>query len=230
MVALIALATVMMLSKDNALVGKSPNFIYASGLGSFMQLIGVSPVFGISFGLMAFTTFVYDTLDICTRLGRYIIQELTGWKGWFGRIMSTILTGGIPLILITITLKDTEGNPVPAWKLFWTTFGASNQLLAALALVAITVWLLNTARNKNAWLITVIPAVFMFVMSIWALIRTFLANTVKEGVFVMPAGMNLVIPVMCVIYVALAAWMAVETGVTFWRKGRDPAKPLGVTA
>ena len=179
-VALIALSTVMMLTKDNALVGKSPNFIYASGLGSFMQLIGVSPAFGISFGLMAFTTFVYDTLDICTRLGRYIIQELTGWKGWFGRIMSTVLTGGIPLILITMTLLDAAGKPIPAWKLFWTTFGASNQLLAALALIGITVWLLNTAKFKKAWMFTILPAAFMFIMSSWALVRMFLTYTVTK--------------------------------------------------
>lgn len=230
LVALIALATVMMLSKDNALVGKSPNFIYASGLGSFMQLIGISPAFGISFGLMAFTTFVYDTLDICTRLGRYIIEELTGWKGWFGRILATLLTGGIPLILITITLRDTEGNPIPAWKLFWTTFGSSNQLLAALALIGITVWLLNTAKNKKAWLVTILPAIFMFIMSTWALIRMFLTYTVKDGVFAIPAGTNAIIPIMCLIYIALAAWMAVETGVTFWKKGRRPTKPLAIPA
>ncbi len=74
MVAVIALSTVMILAKDSEIINKSPNFVYASG-------IGINPAFGISFGLMAFTTFVYDTLDICTRLGRYIIQELTGVKG-----------------------------------------------------------------------------------------------------------------------------------------------------
>ena len=219
-VAMIALGTVMMISKDNALVKASPNFIYASGLGSFMKLIGVSPAFGISFGLMAFTTFVYDTLDICTRLGRYIIQELTGWKSWAGKIVATLLTGGVPLILMTITLTDAAGKPIPAWKLFWTTFGASNQLLAALALVGITVWLLNTAKNKKAWIATVIPAVFMFIMSTWALIRLFLQYTVVKGVFGFPAGANVIIPIMCLIYIALAIWMAVETGVTFWKRGR----------
>ncbi|NLA74904.1 MAG: hypothetical protein GX846_05480 [Deltaproteobacteria bacterium] len=81
MVAGIALSTVMILAKDSKIINKSPNFVYASGIGSFMQLVGINPAFGISFGLMAFTTFVYDTLDICTRLGRYIIQELTGVKG-----------------------------------------------------------------------------------------------------------------------------------------------------
>jgi len=225
-VALIALSTVMMLTKDNELVGKSPNFIYASGLGSFMQLIGVSPAFGISFGLMAFTTFVYDTLDICTRLGRYIIQELTGIKGWFGKIFATVLTGGVPMIMMAITLLDSAGKPVPAWKVFWTTFGSSNQLLAALALIGITVWLLKTAKNKNAWKFTFVPAVFMFIMSSWALARMFIVNTTKDGVWVgLPAGANAIVPVTCIIYLVLAIWMAVETAIVFSKPGARTQLP-----
>ena len=224
-VAVIALATVMMLTKDDPLVSKSPNFVYASGLGSFMQLIGVSPAFGISFGLMAFTTFVYDTLDICTRLGRYIIQELTGFKSWAGKIFATLLTGGVPLILMLITLKDAAGNPVPAWSMFWKTFGASNQLLAGLALIGITVWLLNTAKFKKAWIFTFIPAVFMFIMSTWALIKMFLSYTVVEGVFAFPAGAQIIIPIACLIYIVLAIWMAVETTLAFSRSKNNPSAP-----
>ncbi len=225
-VAIIALSTVMILAKGNDLLTKSPNFIYASGIGSFMRLIGVSPAFGISFGLMAFTTFVYDTLDICTRLGRFIIQELTGWKGWFGRILSTLITGGLPMFLILITIKDAKGNPVPAWKVFWSTFGASNQLLAALALVGLTVWLLNTARFKKAWLVTFVPAVVMFCMSCWALIRMFIKATVVEGVFTWPVGANMIVPISCIIYVGLAAWMAVVTiySVVLKKGGHDVTK------
>ncbi|HEX2995648.1 MAG TPA: carbon starvation CstA family protein [Anaerolineales bacterium] len=225
-VAVIALSTVMILTKDSELLKKSPNFVYASGIGSFMSLIGVSPAFGISFGLMAFTTFVYDTLDICTRLGRYIIQELSGWKGWFGRIISTVITGGTPMALILITLKDAEGNPVPAWKVFWTTFGASNQLLAALALVGITIWLLNTAKNKKAWIVTFVPAVIMFIMSSWALIRMFLTATVKEGVFAIPAGPNIIVPIACLIYLALAVWMAVVTVQAVMKRSSGSGSPL----
>lgn len=211
LVAVIALSTVMILIKDDPLVKQSPNFVYASGIGAFMNLIGVTPAFGIAFGLMAFTTFVYDTLDICTRLGRYIIQELTGWKGWFGRIFSTVITGGLPIFLILITLKDAAGNPVPAWKVFWTTFGASNQLLAALALTGLTIWLLNTANNRKAWIVTFVPAVVMFCMSSWALIRMFITATVKEGVFAFPTDANIIIPIACLIYLALAVWMAIVT-------------------
>jgi carbon starvation protein len=224
-VAVIALSTVMILTKDSELLTKSPNFVYASGIGAFMGLIGVSPAFGISFGLMAFTTFVYDTLDICTRLGRYIVQELTGWKGWFGRIFSTVITGGLPMFLILITLKDAAGNPVPAWKVFWQTFGASNQLLAALALIGMSIWLLNTSKNKKAYLVTLIPAVIMFIMSSWALVRMFLTSTVKEGVFAFPTDANIILPVACLIYLALAVWMAIVTAQAVMQRNKGKQTP-----
>lgn len=209
-VALIALATVMMLPQGDAVLSKSPNFIYANGLGSFMSLIGLSKAFGISFGLMAFTTFVYDTLDVCTRLGRFIIQEITGLKGWPGRIISALLIGGIPLILMSIKLTDTEGNPIAIWSLFWKTFGASNQLLAGLALIGITVWLQRTAKNRKVWLVTFIPSLFMFTMSLWALINTFKSYTIIDNKFTIPSGTNIVVPIMCTIYIVLAVWVAIE--------------------
>ncbi len=217
-VALIALSCVMILAKDSELLKKSPNFVYASGIGSFMQLIGVSPAFGISFGLMAFTTFVYDTLDICVRLGRFIVCELTGWKGWFGKILGTLIVGGLPVYLMSITLTGADGKPVAAWSVFWKTFGASNQLLAALALIGITIWLVNTAKNKKAWIYTFVPAVFMFIMSCWALINMFISNTTdaKTGAWLgIPGGANAIVPVTCAIYVILAVWMAVETIIAF---------------
>jgi carbon starvation protein len=174
-------------------------------------LIGINKSFGISFGLMAFTTFVYDTLDVCTRLGRYIIQELTHFKGWFGRIISALLIGGIPLILMSINLTDPDGKPVAIWSLFWKTFGASNQLLAGLALIGITVWLQRTAKNHKVWLVTFLPSLFMFIMSIWALINTFTSYTIKNGKFAIPTGSNIIVPMMCVIYIFLAIWVAVES-------------------
>ncbi|MCX7709800.1 MAG: carbon starvation protein A [Clostridia bacterium] len=170
MVAVVSLACVMILAKDSQLVTKAPNFIYASGIGKFLELIGIPAVYGITFGLMAFTTFVYDTLDVCTRLGRYIIEELTGLKNWTGKLLGTVLTAGVPVFFIFQTMLDAKGQPVPAWKIFWNTFGASNQLLASLALIGITVWLLKTAKNPKVWLVSFIPAAFMFIISNWALV------------------------------------------------------------
>ena len=225
-VALIALGTVMMLPSGDPLTSKSPNFIYASGLGSFMELVGISKAFGISFGLMAFTTFVYDTLDVCTRLGRFIIQELTGWKGWAGRIMSTAVIGGVPLVLMSISLTDPEGKPVAAWSLFWKTFGSSNQLLAALALVGITVWLQRTSKNTKAWIATCIPAIFMFVMSTWALLNTFIAYTYKSGAFTMPVGTNKIVPGVSLIYIVLAVWVVIECAPVIINNAKNPGEGL----
>ena len=51
------------------------------------------PLFAIGFGLLAFSSFVFDTMDVCTRLGRYVLQEMTGLRGTLGGIVkSTGLT------------------------------------------------------------------------------------------------------------------------------------------
>lgn len=170
MVAAIALACLMIISRDSPLVKGSPNFIFASGIGKFAELVGIPAAFGISFGLMAFTTFVYDTLDVCTRLARYILQELTGWKTFAGKVFAAAASIGLPLFLLTLRMTDANGGDVSAWRVFWNIFGASNQLLAALALFGISVWLFKTANRKWAWVVTFLPAIWMFVMSNWALL------------------------------------------------------------
>jgi carbon starvation protein len=226
MVAVVSLACVMIIAKDNPLTGKAPNFIYASGIGSFLQLLGISAAFGISFGLLAFTTFVYDTLDVCTRLGRYIFEELTGMKNWVGRLLGTVLTAGVPLIFIFSTL-EVGGKPQAAWRTFWNTFGASNQLLAALALVGVTVWLLNTAKNKKVWLVSFVPALFMFTMSNWSLVRSLVvkwfpgdnAAWVKES-----AGIHGAVPWVHLILIILSVLVAVETIIAIAGKKRAAEK------
>jgi len=208
LVAVIALGTVMILSKEDTLIGKAPNFIYASGIGRFLQLLGIPISFGISFGLMAFTTFVYDTLDICTRLGRYIIEELTGWRSLAGRIFATALTAGVPLIFVTMTVLDAKGNSIPAWKVFWGTFGASNQLLSGLALVGITVWLFKTVNNNIAWLVAFIPAVLMIGMSNWAIINMIQDAWLKNGELTITANP---VPWVCLVLIVLSMMLVIET-------------------
>jgi carbon starvation protein len=138
-------------------------------MGRFLEILGIAPALGVSFALMAFTTFVYDTLDVCTRLGRYIIQELTGLSGRAGAWLGTGLTAGVPLFFLLRPHLDADGKVVPAWRTFWGLFGASNQLLAALTLLGITVWLWRTRREAWVWVVTGLPTLFMYVMSTWAL-------------------------------------------------------------
>ena len=207
MVAIVSLACVMVIAGDSKLASQPPNFIYALGMGRFLEILGVPATIGVSFALMAFTTFVYDTLDVCTRLGRYIIQELTGLSGTAGGWLGTTLTAGVPLVFLLRPHVDAQGNAVPVWKTFWSLFGASNQLLAALTLLGVTVWLWRTRREAWVWLVTGVPTVFMYVMSTWALASMTLPKFRNANGFSLPADP---VPWVGLVLLSLAAVMLVE--------------------
>ena len=221
MVAVVSLSCVMRLSSDHTLIGKEPNLLYAIGLGDFLSVLGIERSFAISFALMAFTTFVYDTLDVCTRLGRYILQELTGRHDRLGRWGATAATAAVPLFfLLQPPALDSKGNPVPAWKTFWTLFGASNQLLAALTLIGVTVWLWQTRRAWWVWLVTGIPAALMYVMSTWALV-TIIQQKFAEGLTYDP------VPWVAIVLIGLAILMLAEAA---WVIGGPRRRVVGEVA
>lgn len=204
MVAVVSLACVMMLAQGHSLLqSPKPNYIYANGIGSFLAVVGIPAALGVSFGLMAFTTFVYDTLDVCTRLGRYIVQELTGWHDARGKWLGTVLTAGTPLLFVMRTTTDAQGKVVPVWQVFWSLFGASNQLLAALTLLGVTVWLWKRWRAPWVWVVTGLPTLWMYVMSVWALV-SMVRKSAAQGGLLDP------VPLVALVLVALAALMAVE--------------------
>src|SRR5688500_11348081 len=171
MVAVISLSCVMILATNSSVLQGTPkpNLIYGLGIGSFLETFGIPAALAVSFALMAFTTFVYDTLDVCTRLGRYIIEELTGWRDARGKWLGTVLTAGAPVFFVMQKSVNASGQPEPVWRTFWGLFGASNQLLAALTLLGVTVWLWRTRGAWWVWLVTGVPTVWMYVMSTWAL-------------------------------------------------------------
>jgi carbon starvation protein len=160
LVAVLALATVMMLAKGDPLLKSDPNFIYASGLATYMGRIGINYQVALAFALLAFSTFVYDTLDVCTRLARYILQEIMGWRTFAGSFVATVITLSLPLAFLMAAREN-------AYLDAWPIFGSSNQLLASLTLLGVSVWLGRTGRQ--VWM-TAVPMLFMLVMTVWALV------------------------------------------------------------
>ncbi|MFM7375217.1 MAG: carbon starvation protein A [Chthoniobacterales bacterium] len=212
--ACLSLATVMILASP---AGK-PDAIYAGGISRFVEqatfgLVGMQVAF--QFALLCFATFVFDTLDACTRLARYVLMELTGWKGRAGAAAATALTLVFPLIVLSIPPLVVDGQTIPAWRIFWNLFGMSNQLLAALALLGVAVWLHKTGRNP--WL-GLAPALFMAGISLWALgltLHKILTLPIVAGVLWIEAAVATVLA-------AMALWLLVEAFLILRNKSPKP--------
>ncbi len=171
-VALISLSIIMIMAPADV-IGLKPGSIYGRGIGEFLTLIiGKEHLpFAITFGAMAFSTFVFDTLDVSTRLGRYLIEELTGLKGWTGATLGTLLT----ILPAALILSNTDSG---MWQQFWTLFGAANQLLAALTLLVISAWL---HQNGKRLAFTFIPMIFVLVTTLVALVQITRGNLEKTN-------------------------------------------------
>jgi carbon starvation protein len=214
-VAVIALITVMVLGADSAAARENPNLIFARGIGNFLGVLGVDPTFAVSFGLLAFATFVYDTLDVATRLGRHILSELFGLEGRAKAVLATLATLLFPALLMSARMTDPSGKPIPAWRVFWSIFGTSNQLLAALTLLSLAVWLVRTGRKTAAWMVGV-PMVLMLVMTVWSLILM-MEKWIASGNWADPVGW--VAAVLCL----LAGALVVEAAGVLLRGQSDTA-------
>jgi carbon starvation protein len=90
-----------------------------------------------------------------------------------GGLLGTVLMLILPLYFI-------YASPEGAWIRFWTIFGSSNQLLAALSLLTITVWLYK-ARKRIAF--TLLPMLFVLTITLWSLLKLTFANlSVASGI------------------------------------------------
>lgn len=213
-VAVIALATIMIVA-PGASAG-APGAVYGAGLGRFLTVIigEENLVFAITFGAMAFSTFVFDTLDVSTRLGRYILQELFGWQGRIAAVAGTAITVGVPLGFVMLAGSG-------AWRHFWTLFGTSNQMLASLALMGITVWLQKTGRRY--WY-ALVPMLFVTAVTATSLVmQIHTAFTLESATTVQRIN-----GIVCMVLLSLAssvAWFCARALL-----GRKPPSPLGAAS
>ncbi len=164
--AVIALATVMILAPGTTLTNTNPTQVFAAGMGRFLGTVGIPEAAGVGFGLLAVSTFLLTTLDTCTRLSRYIFQEMFGVSGSLSRVLGSVASLALPLAFVFVTIRDASGAPVPVWRAIWPVFGATNQLLAGLALLVVSLWLKRSGKNAA---FAFIPMVFMISMTLWAL-------------------------------------------------------------
>jgi carbon starvation protein len=185
---------------------------FVDGSANMIMAVGIPKKFALAIMGVFVASFAGTTLDTATRIQRYVIGELgSGIKleALGNRHVGTLIAVGSALILAFATGASGKG----ALKL-WPLFGAVNQTLAALALIIITLYL--KSRGGLKWLVAGLPAVFMSVMTIWAL----LLNQVSYG-----ATHNVLLQAINLCILAIAVWIAVEGVIKFFVTHEAPAEP-----
>ena len=203
--ALLALATVMTL-KD-APQG-APPAIFAEGLERFFAPLGVGQGWIRAFAMLAVSTFVLTTLDTCTRLSRIMLQELTGIDAQTvsHRVLTTLIVLALPAFVVFREIPGAGGAMMPAWKAIWPAFGATNQLMGALALLMVHGWLRR--QGKSAWFVF-LPMVFMFVTTLLALGQIVWRNFAQGGSHLV-GGLSAVLFVLALVVLADVAGRALR--------------------
>lgn len=165
--AVFAMGCVAVLTMGEREAGGSPVGQFAAGAAKFFAVVGIPSSLGAEFAMLAVSTFLLTTLDTCTRLTRFLIEELFSWRNEASRYLGTLLALSLPALLVFQEFPGQDGSPQPAWRAIWPLFGATNQLLAALALLTFVVFL---KANRVGYGFALLPAVVMVVMPMTALI------------------------------------------------------------
>ena len=183
----------------------SPTAVFAGGLSQMLACIpGLAGVEDIAYTLLilAVSAFCLTSLDTATRLARYMFQEL--WVP-VGETLETV-TGARkffsnPYVATFITVVIGIFLGMTGYSIIWPLFGAANQLLAALALLAVCAWLGNAGKNNKMFYI---PMVFMLAVTLTSLAMTL--QTQSVAIF---AGGDITAPLVQTILAALLFILAI---------------------
>lgn len=155
---------------------------FIEGGANFLTTIGLPLKLAIGIMAVLVASFAATTLDTATRLQRYVVQEISGTlqiplltNRYAATAFAVMLGGAVALFAGKV--------PGTGGMLLWPLFGATNQLLAGLALMVTAFYLWR--RNKPVWFV-VIPMILMCILPVWALgLQLFTTTLNAEG---MPKG------------------------------------------
>ena len=161
----------------------TPTVVFATGLASMFSKVFGSGCYNVVYSMLilAVSAFCLTSVDTATRLARYMFQELftpvgqdskslTGWR--------KVITN--PYVATAITVVAGVALGLTGYAKIWALFGAANQLLAALGLLAVCCWLGKIGRNNKMFYF---PMFFMLVVTL-----TSLAFTIKTQITGIIAG------------------------------------------
>lgn len=203
-----ALVAVMAMQPESfSELGKNPAAAFAVGISTFSGALGMDVTYAKIFISLAISAFMMTSLDTATRLGRFLLQELFMPRAKsesaedeavvknlnpVRRLFINKYISSLAMVVVSVfmALSGEAGS-------LWPIFGASNQLMAALTFLVITLWLL--ARGANFY-VALIPMFFMMFMSLWGVIQVVQQQWGHNTVLVV---MGVLLTIMSLMMVAL---------------------------
>jgi carbon starvation protein len=196
----------------------SPDAAFANGLGGFISVWGFPRNYAVS---LAFAAFIVIVLVVTQLLFRVMRVTLTEWLGEVIPPLRNQHLASLISIALAILLVMTG-----TWIYLWQLFGAANQLMAALSLLLVTIWLVSVGKN---WVYAGIPMIFMYVTTLASVLVTaynlyfnvYLPN-LQAGRVLPTAGSGLMVLV-AILLVFAAIFVGVDGFRAFFRYLGKPA-------
>jgi carbon starvation protein len=186
----------------------APVGAFATGLGGFISVWGIPVQYATSLAFAAFIVIVLVVTQLIFRVQRVTLSE------WLGDVFPPVRNqhvASLISILLALLLMMTG-----TWVYLWQLFGGANQLMAALSLLLVTVWLVSVGKS---WLFAGLPAIFMYVTTVASLLVT--AFNIYVNVYQPNMAAGRVVPVLgsglMVLVALLLVAAAIIVGIDGWR-------------
>lgn len=182
---------------------------FVDGSANLFGSLGIPSIVGKSIIAVFIVSFANTTLDSAARIQRLSLQEIfTKRNGEVAKPMNNRYVATFFVILAAGLLAFSKPAAEGALEL-WPLFGSLNQLLAALALAIVSVYLIQKKKNV---LISFLPMVFVLFMTIWAMINN-LSIYIKDK--------DIVLAVLSVIILVLSFWLLVSSSYSLLKDKRN---------
>lgn len=205
---------------------------FVAGAANFLTALNLSPALATAIMGVLVASFAATTLDTATRLQRYVIQEighavsdnLPALQPVARPLTNMYFATGLAVVSAFGLAAMPTGSDHWAWEnvgkgglVLWPMFGATNQLLAGLAFLVICFWLW---RRSKPVLFAGLPAVFMLVMPVWAMLAQ-LRGWWSQG--------DVVLVFIAVVTIVLQAWLVFEA-LLMWPRSRGVLEDSAIEA
>lgn len=184
---------------------------FSNGIANFIHnipFLNIPVEAATSFAALAVSAFALTSLDTAARLARYSFQEFFEVKGI--ETQNKVISNRYFATAVTVffgAALTLSGQSMSIWPVF----GSANQLLAAIALLALTVWI---AHLKIDIKFTLIPMLFMFAVTLTSLLMLFYNNLISK---------NYVLSIISLILFLLAVTLAIQASQVLKKVQSEPA-------